>query len=281
MTRPFLFILLALLEVSLPSVEAYGWVSAALEGDEHPPTLCVYRAGLSSFYVHERVEIQQRHGSWTLYWSAARPTGFTSEEQVALLTEEELAQLLLGLAGRLTAPPLNARVQALETSPSCPPASPSEGWGVQTTLSLYIAPHERVPLTLLRGLSSEQQAKRAARGLWLQWSLGDVEAQLDPSAELAYELIERLLSTHVSRPFPTDQLLTPQERGHLLVKTSRPARLAIDGVSYGRPTQKPIPTSPGLHTLTLYPFTPPFGPFTYRQVEVERGKLTRLTLSLE
>jgi len=272
-----------LLFVATPSASASAWVGAPATGDASPPTLCVTRSGPSAFYVQEQVELQQRHGSWTLYWRATRPTGFGSEEQVALLTEAESATVLNKLAQRLSTPSRPSRPRLSSAQPGCPAPSPAQQprWGVHTTLSLFLAPDAHPPEGLLADLSRAERATQAERGLWLQWSLGDVEASLDPRGEVIYSLVEALLSAHLERPPLTDQLLTEQERGQLLVKLSRPARLEVDGVSYGVPSQRPLLISPGLHTLTLYPLSPPFGPFTYRQVEVERGKLTRLTPPLQ
>jgi len=280
---------------ALWGAELSAWVGEARPGDEAPPSLCVSRSGLSAYYLEERVELQQRHGSWTLYWSARRPRGFKSEEAVALLTSAEVAELLHTLARRLNAPQLRA-LRHSSPAPSgggedrggCPKrlsapqrASSRTPWGVMTQLSLFVAAHERAPEWLLEGLSGAERARQRRDGLWLHWPLGDLEAQLDPSGQEAYGLIESLLQRHLARPLPSDQLLTAAERGQLLVKTDRPARLEIDGVSYGLPTLKPIPVSPGLHSLSLYPLEPPYGPFRYRQIEVEQGKLTRLQLTLE
>ena len=265
------------------SPAASAWVGAPAVGDESPPTLCVTRSGPSSFYVQEQAELQQRHGSWTLYWRGTRPAGFGSEEQVALLTQAESATLLTGLAQRLSSLPRSLRPRLHSAQPTCPTPSPAHQprWGIDTTLSLFLAPTAQLPEPLLAHLNPAERSTQLERGLWLQWELGDVEASLDPRGALVYALIEGLLSAHLERPPLTDQLLTEQERGQLLVKLSRPARLEVDGVNYGVPSQRPLLMSPGLHTLTLYPLSPPFGPFTYRQVEVERGKLTRLTPPLK
>lgn len=265
-----------------PSI-AWAWISSPHLGDEQPPTLCVLRHGLNAYYVEERIELQQRHGSWTLYWHASRPKGFKQEERVALLTEEESHQFLLDLATKLSSSDLITQRQVPQQSQFCPPPPimNSRIWGVQTTISLFLSANEHPPLTLLQNLPQDFKKLQKKQGLWLQWPLGDIETQLNPSAEQSYALIEQILSRYIQRPYPIDQLLIAQEQGLLLIKLNRPARLEVDGVNYGFPTVQPIPVSIGLHTLSLYPLSAPFGPFHYRQIEVEQGKLTRLSLTLE
>ena len=233
--------------------------------------LCVRRQGPALIDREERVTLTRRYGSWTLRVHTERAQGFGSDVGLALVTHQEASEVMsMVLRG------LRALSEAPVTRPYheggfevCPPLTePTPREGVEVWVSV-----------LERAQGHDQKEVLPAR--WLTWRLHDPARNLNPapaSALAPFEALRRALSP---RPPPHNVLLTAEERGQLLVRVPRPTRLLIDGVDYGLLGVEPLVVAPGRHTLTLYTLSPPYGPFQYRGVEVERGKLTRLSLDLD
>lgn len=233
--------------------------------------LCVRRKGPALIDREERATLTRRYGSWTLRVHTERAEGFGSDVGLALVTAQEafevMSAVLRGLSA-LSEPPVTRpyREGGFEV---CPPVSPPTRLkGVDVWVSV-----------LERAQAHDQEGAEPAR--WLTWRLRDPARNLNPAPARALAPFEALRRALSPRPPPHDVLLTAEERGQLLVRVPRPTRLLIDGVEYGLLGVEPLTVAPGRHTLKLYPLSPPYGPFQYRGVEVERGKLTRLSLDLD
>lgn len=250
-----------------PVKRALKWIEPASRSQEEPWFLCLRLRGTHLVYTHKIYGIQARYRSWTAEWRRHRPKGYSVDEGVGLVTDQEVASLYVKL--NESAESAELPHQDTHIAPPCDPDVEER--------SAVKRHHELIADIWLR-----RPASAESRLEWRHWRLANPHLALDETPRAMINLIEDQIRAVAEQRVDLDLLLSPGQSGSLYLQVSQASGVWINGVYRGQwPSVNPVKLSEGKYHLRVVPLDERFASVQFEDLEVLADKKTKFKVELE
>jgi hypothetical protein len=244
---------------------------------DEPWVICLLTEGPHLIYTAHLYTVQPRYGTWTVDWRRYRPRGYVYDEEVGLVTTVNLQRSLDRLLKIVRDNQL--KPELIESSPPC---SPEEVEARPLSSLVLDSPSITTWLWVLSPESTSAISKLGVQYRWYQWRFNDPHLAIHPAPRTLIRTVKDLVHTSAPPQEDVDRLLKFAERGSLILKISKPARVWIDGVYQGEwPSLRLIYLPDGHYSIHVVPLDPRYEVISYEDVEVLAGRQTTFKVQVE